>query len=153
MQGVGGGPGGVRGRGGVGGGEVADLIGGAGGGAGGVLPDRVPLGRVNGSPGVARAGSQRQRSLGSVRSGASFPPPNHTGVPARVRGGTDRAMPDGAAEAPRPERGVRLLEQPVEPAEVAVTAGEQRRFQFGGVPPSGDEVRIGVLLPPPGPKR
>jgi hypothetical protein len=39
---------------------------------------------VKRSPGVVRAGSRRQRSFGKVRSGASFPPPNHTGVPVRV---------------------------------------------------------------------
>jgi hypothetical protein len=61
-------------------------------------------------------------------------------------GGADRAMPDRAFEAARPERGVRLLEKAVEVAEVAVAVGEEKWFQFGEVAPSGNEVRVGVLL-------
>jgi hypothetical protein len=63
-----------------------------------------------------------------------------------LRGGADRAVPDGTAEAARPECSVRLLEQADEPAEIAAAAGAQRRLQLGRVPPPGDKVRIGVLL-------
>src|ERR1035438_683556 len=62
------------------------------------------------------------------------------------RGGADRAVPDGAVEPAPPESGVRLLGEAVEVAEAAVAVGAQRWFQFGGMPPSGDEVRVGVLL-------
>jgi hypothetical protein len=59
-------------------------------------------------------------------------------------------VPHRAVEPARPERGVRLLEEAVESAEVAVAIEAQRWLQLDRVPPSGDEVRIGVLLAPPG---
>jgi hypothetical protein len=61
-------------------------------------------------------------------------------------GGADRAVPDGALEAARPEGGVRLLEETVESAEVAVAIGPERWLQLGRVTPSSDEVGVGVLL-------
>ena len=48
--------------------------------------------------------------------------------------------------SPVAQRGVGLLQQPVELAEVPVAVGAQRGLEFGGVPPSGDQVRVGVLL-------
>jgi len=75
MQGVGSGPGRIGRGGGVGGGEVADLGGGVGAVRAACSQMALRSAGVNGSPGIVRAGSQRQRSLGRVRSGASFPPP------------------------------------------------------------------------------
>jgi len=45
----------------------------------------------------------------------------------------------------------RLLQQAVEPAEVPGSSWSQRWFELSGVPPSGDDMRVGVLLTPAGP--
>ena len=52
----------------------------------------------------------------------------------------------GSVEAAVAERCVGLLEQAGEVAEVAVAVVAERGFEFGGVAPAGDEVRVGVLL-------
>ena len=78
-------------------------------------------------------------SLGDLR-------PLVVGQRVVFRGGADRAVPDGAVEPARPERGVRLLEQAAELAEVAAAVRAQRGFEFGWVPPSGDQVRVGVFF-------
>ncbi len=70
-----------------------------------------------------------------------------------LRGGADRTVPDGPAEAARSEGSMGLLEQPDEPAEIAAAVRSQRRLQLGRVPPSGDKMRIGVLLTPPRPEQ
>jgi hypothetical protein len=44
-------------------------------------------------------------------------------------------MPHRPVETLRAERGVRLAEQAVEPAEVPVAIGAQRRLQLGRIPP------------------
>ena len=63
-----------------------------------------------------------------------------------LRGGADRAVPDGAVEPARPECRVQLLEQAAELSEVAVAVGAQRRFEFSWVAPSGYQVRVGVFF-------
>ncbi len=63
----------------------------------------------------------------------------------------DHAMPHRPLESSRPESGVWLGEQPVEPAEVLAAIGAQEWLQFGWVPPSGDHVRVPVFLAPAGP--
>ncbi len=60
-------------------------------------------------------------------------------------GGSDRAMPDRAAGRAGAERGDGLLEQAVQAPEVPPAAGPQWRLELGGVPPPGDDVRVGVL--------
>ncbi len=59
-------------------------------------------GAVNFSSGVTRESSQRRRSLGRVRSAASFPPPNHTGPPSRA------ASPGSATAYPVTSAGLRV---------------------------------------------
>ena len=54
-------------------------------------------------------------------------------------------MPHRPGRSARAQRGVWLLEQSVQVPEVAAAVGAQRWFQFGGMPPAGDDVRIGVL--------
>ena len=61
-------------------------------------------------------------------------------------GGADRAVPDRFGDAAVAERFLGLLEQAGEVAEVAVAVVAERGFEFGGVAPAGDEVRVGVLL-------
>src|SRR5258708_4218146 len=41
---------------------------------------------------------------------------------------------------------MRLLEQAVQRPEIAAAVVTQRWFQLSGVPPAGDDVRVGVLL-------
>ena len=79
-----------------------DLRGGVGGGAGGVIPDRVPLrGGEPVSTGRDPVRVHRCRSLGQVRSAASFPPPYQTGsaVLGGVAGQGDRVPGDLAGVA------------------------------------------------------
>lgn len=73
MQGVGGGPGGVRGRERVGSGEVADLSGSVGGSAGGVLPDRVAFGRGERLAGRSAGGFPAAAELRQGQVGREFP--------------------------------------------------------------------------------
>ena len=42
---------------------------------------------------------------------------------------------------------MRLVQQSEQAPEVPLPVLAQRRLQLGGVPPPGDDVRIGVLLP------
>jgi hypothetical protein len=90
---------------------------------------------------------------GAVHDVASDLRPLIIGQHLVLGGGADRAVPGGAVEAAWPEGGVRLLEEAVEPAEVAVAVGEQGWFQFGGVAPSA--MRCGSVCSSrrPGPKR
>jgi len=45
---------------------------------------------------------------------------------------------------------VRLVQQPEQPPEIPVAIRPQRRLELGGMAPPGDDVRVGVLLGPPG---
>jgi hypothetical protein len=55
-------------------------------------------------------------------------------------------VPDRLGDAAVAERFLGLLEQAGEVAEMAVAVVAERGFQFGGVAPAGDKVRVGVLL-------
>ena len=65
--------------------------------------------------------------------------------------GTGHAMPHRPSGSTRSQRGKCLLQQAVQAPEVPPAAWAQRRFELGRVPPSGDDVRVGVLLVPAGP--
>jgi hypothetical protein len=47
---------------------------------------------------------------------------------------------------------MRLVEKPIQPAEIPAAVRAQRRLQLGRVPPPSDQVRIGVLLASPRPE-
>ncbi len=108
------------------------------------VPDRDPADRLV----VLLVG----RQAGAVHDVAGQPSPLGVGQHPVPRRGPDHAMPDGLSEPARAQRGVRLIEKPVQPTEVPMPVGPQRRLQLSRVPPSGDQVRIGVLLAPPGPE-
>ena len=61
-------------------------------------------------------------------------------------GGADGTVPDLFGDAAVAERFPGLLEQAGEVAEVAVAVVAERGFEFGGMAPADDEVRVGVLL-------
>ena len=63
-----------------------------------------------------------------------------------LRGGPDRAVPYRPLESARAQRGLWLLEQPGQAAEVAAAVLTERGFQFGRVAPASHEVRVGVLF-------
>ena len=67
-----------------------------------------------------------------------------------LRRGPHRAMPHRPGEPPRAHRGVRLVQQPEQTPEIPPAVLAQRRLQLGRVPPARDDMRVGVLLPPPG---
>ena len=75
------------------------------------------------------------------------------GQHAVLRRGADRAVPHRPVEPVRAERRVRLLQQAVQPAELAAAVIAQRWFQLGRVPPPGDDVRVGVLRVPSRPEQ
>ena len=60
--------------------------------------------------------------------------------------GPGHAVPDRPGRGPGAGRGEGLLQQAVQFPEVAAAAGAQGWFELGGVPPAGDDVRVGVLL-------
>lgn len=59
----------------------------------------------------------------------------------------------GVVQRRWPERGVQLLQQPAKPAEITSAARAQWRFQLGGMPSAGDQVRVDVLLASAGPNK
>jgi hypothetical protein len=67
-----------------------------------------------------------------------------------VGSGAHRAVPYRPWAAPLAQSGLRLLQQSRELGEVALSVRPQRRFEAGGMTPAGDDVGIGVFLPPPG---
>ena len=93
------------------------------------------------------------RQSGAVHNVTRDLRPLVVGQRVAFRGGADRAVPDGAVEPARPERGVRLLEQAAEPCESRGGVREQRGFEFGWVRPSGDQVRVGVFFEASGAER
>ena len=92
---------------------------------------------VNPSAAWVRAGSQRQRSLGRVRSAASFPPPNHTGPPcaggvASQRDGVSGDLAGVAGAEPLADQ----YPGPVQPGEELLLAGRPGG-RGAGRPPEG----------------
>ena len=107
------------------------------------VPDRDPADRV---VLLRRTGDRPVRCMMSPAICAHS---SSDSIRSRGAARTD-AMPDRAVEAPAAERGVGLVEQPVQAPEVPAAVGAERRLQFGRVAPPGDDVRIGVLLVPAG---
>jgi hypothetical protein len=92
------------------------------------MPDRHPADRlivlaVRGKPGPVHdvAGDLRPLAVGED---------------AVLRGGPDRAVPHRPLEPVRVQRGVWLLEQPGQAAEVAARVLTERGFQLGRVAPA-----------------
>ena len=104
----------------------------------GGVPDRDPADRV-----VVLA---VRGEAGAVHDVAGELGPFVVGEHPVAGGGADRAVPDRFGEAAVAERFLGLLEQAGEVAEVAVAVVAERGFEFGGMAPAGDEVRVGVLL-------
>ena len=104
----------------------------------GGVADRDPADRVV----VLPVGGQ----AGAVHDVAGELGPFVVGQHPVAGGGADRAVPDRPVEAAVAERVLGLLEQAGEVAEVAAAVVAERGFQFGGVAPAGDQVRVGVLL-------
>ena len=102
------------------------------------VPDRDPADRVV----VLAVGGE----AGAVHDVAGELGPFVVGQHPVAGGGADRAVPDRFGDAAVAERFLGLLEQAGEVAEVAVAVVAERGFEFGGVAPAGDEVRVGVLL-------
>jgi hypothetical protein len=61
-------------------------------------------------------------------------------------------MPHRPVEAALAERVVGLLEQAGQVPQVPAAVLAQRGFQFGGMTPAGDQVRVGVRLAAAGPE-
>ncbi len=84
------------------------------------------------APAVQRAG-QRVGQVPAARIG----PAGEQGVPGEPRCRQQRVVLAG-----------QLLEQAIQASEVAPPVGAQRRLQLGRVPPSRDDVRVGVFRMP-----
>ena len=63
-----------------------------------------------------------------------------------LRSGPHRAVPHRPLVAPASQGGLRLQEQPGQRGEVALAVRPQRRLQRSGMPPPGDNVRVGMFL-------
>ena len=63
--------------------------------------------------------------------------------------GAHRAVPHRPGEPPPAHRGVRLVQQPGQPTEIPPAVLAQRRLQLSRVAPAREDMRVGVLLPPP----
>jgi hypothetical protein len=111
-------------------GDNVDVVGGV---PDGDPPDGVVVLPVPGQPGPVHhgGGDARPFAVGQQR------------VTGR---GPQRAVPYRALISAGAEGGMGLVEQAVQRAEVTAAVGLEGWFEFGGVPPSGDDVRAGVLV-------
>ena len=102
------------------------------------VPDRDPPDRL-----VVLA---VRREPGAVHDVPGQVPPLGVGQHPVPRRGPDHAMPHRTVEPARPEGGVRLGEQSGDPPEVPAAIRAKRWLELSRVAPSGDEVRVPVLL-------
>ncbi len=101
-------------------------------------------------PADGAVGLADRRETGPVHNVFSDLRPFSIGQRPVFRGGADRAVPNRPIKTTRAESSMRLLQQSAEPPEITVPIGAQRRLQLSWIPPSHNQVRIGVLLPAPG---
>ena len=159
-------PGGGAGRGAVGRGggpQSVPLLGGQAG-----VPDPVPL-SMHAGPGPVLAGQHRHdvHVILGMADGDPANPVVFLAVPGQAgavhhvmsdlrpliiaeqlvaRRGAHRAVPDWPGVPPLAQRVVRLVQQPVQLAEVPGAVRAQRRLQLGRMTPARDDMRVAVLL-------
>ena len=107
------------------------------------MPDRHPADRLivlamRGKPGPVHdiAGDLRPLAIGED---------------AILRGRSDRAVPHRPLETALAQRGVWLLEQPGQAAEVAAPVLAEHGFQLGRVAPASHQVRVNMRFVAAGP--